>query len=173
MTLEALKSRPRKILAGMARRHGIVRWHSMTKPELVRALFRLSQAKRPAAARTAQRSRVTVVASRTSRRKVGKRAQKDGHSNNGHNNGTYYRFVIEISARRKLTIDMSRAAKLHRCDRLRRKLDRLQWDLTRDTIAVPEIRLGTDWQHRGPVCGCLRSRRMMSTAYPRCGSKMC
>ena len=35
MTLEALKLRPRKILASMAKRNGIAGWHSMTKPELV------------------------------------------------------------------------------------------------------------------------------------------
>src|SRR5579872_4391308 len=48
MTSEALKSRSRKILAGMAKRNGISRWHSMTKAELVRALVRITQSKAPA-----------------------------------------------------------------------------------------------------------------------------
>jgi hypothetical protein len=43
MTSETLNLRSRKILAGMAKRHGVAGWHSMTKPELVRALLRMSQ----------------------------------------------------------------------------------------------------------------------------------
>jgi hypothetical protein len=151
MTLEALKSRPRKILAGMARRHGIVRWHSMTKPELVRALFRLSQTKRPAAIRPGTRSRVTVVASRPSRRKVGKRAQKNGHSN-GHSNG----HVLPLRDRDLCTTEVDDRHVTGRknyidatvCDA---NWIRLQWDLTRDTIRRAEIRLGTDWHTAVPV----------------------
>jgi len=151
MTLEALKSRPRKVLAGMARRNGIVRWHSMTKPELVRALFRLSQIKRPPATRPATRSRVTVVSSRPSRQKVAKRAQKNGHSN-GHSNGS----VLPLRDRDLCTTEVDDRHVTGRknyidatvCDA---NWIRLQWDLTRDTIRRAEIRLGTDWHTAVPV----------------------
>src|SRR6516165_5634914 len=70
MTSEALKAQSRKNLATLARRRGISRWHSMTKPELVRALLRMASAKR-----------VTASDSRRSRRP----ASRDGHKRNGKN----------------------------------------------------------------------------------------
>src|SRR5258707_11265580 len=76
MTSEALKAQSRKNLASMARRRGVTRWHSMTKPELVRALLRLTAAKRPAASATAssRARRLRAAAARNGHKKNGKSA---------------------------------------------------------------------------------------------------
>jgi uncharacterized protein len=152
MTLEALKSRPRKTLAGMARRHGIAGWHSMTKPELVRALFRLSQSKRTTSRTTVARSRTSEAASRTGRRKLPKRSQKNGHAGNGHSNG----HVLPLRDRDLCTTEVDDRHVTGRknyidatvCDA---NWIRLQWDLTRDSIRRAEIRLGTDWHTVVPI----------------------
>jgi hypothetical protein len=120
----------------------------MTKPELVRALFRLSQSKRPAA-RSTQRSRsVQATATRTTRRKLTKRAHKNGHASNGH--------VLPLRDRDLCTTEVDDRHVTGRknyidatvCDA---NWIRLQWDLTRDSIRRAEIRLGTDWHTVVPV----------------------
>src|SRR5260370_33838785 len=78
MPSEALKAQSRKNLASMARRRGVTRWHSMTKPELVRALLRLTAAKRSAPPASSRSRRLSVVASRNGHKKNGKSALKNG-----------------------------------------------------------------------------------------------
>ena len=81
MTSEALKAQSRKNLASMARRRGVARWHSMTKPELVRALARLTAAKRPPASAASSRARrLRAAAARNGHKKNGKSALKNGDS---------------------------------------------------------------------------------------------
>lgn len=145
MTSEALKSRSRKTLASMAKRNGIARWHSMTKPELVRAILRVSQSKRPA--RGARRPSRSAVASRRNGRKMSRRSAKNGEMN-GHVVPLRNRDLCttEIDDRnikgRKNYIDASV------CDAF---WIRAHWDLTRDSIRRAETRLGTDWHTAVPA----------------------
>jgi hypothetical protein len=146
MTSEALHARSRKNLASMARRRGITRWHSMTKPELVRALLRIAAAKRPAAS-PPRRSRRDSVAIRNGHKKSAKRALKNGRSN-GHVVPMRDRDLCtsEIDDRhitgRKNYIDATV------CDA---HWIRAQWDLTRDSIRRAETRLGVDWHTAVPA----------------------
>ena len=152
MTAEVLKTRPRKILAGMAKRHGISGWHSMTKPELVRALLRLSQAKRPAL-RTSRRPAVPVAVSRSARKSV-KRAAKNG-TTNGHG-GHGIAQVLPFSSRDLCTTKVDDKHITGRknyidatvCDT---KWIRAQWELTRDSVSRAESRLGTEWHTAMPA----------------------
>jgi hypothetical protein len=147
MTSEALKTRSRKILASMAKRNGISRWHSMTKAELVRALLRIAAAKRPAAA----------VARRPARQSAN--SARNGHKKNGkssHKNGVAKVQVLPLRDRDLCTTEVD--------DRIvggrKNYIDaavcdahwiRAQWDLTRDSIRRAEMRLGSDWHTAVPA----------------------
>src|SRR5262245_53848054 len=146
MTSEALKSQSRKHLANMARRRGITRWHSMTKPELVRALLRLTAAKRATGA-AQRRSGGRVIAGRQSHKRNGKGASKNGHTN-GH--------VLPLRERDLCTTEVSDRHISGRknyidaavCDA---HWIRAQWDLTRDSIRRAETRLGVAWHTAVPA----------------------
>src|SRR5262245_8640476 len=146
MTSEALKARSRKDLASMARRRGVTRWHSMTKPELVRALLRISASKRgagPAQRRPGRR----VTSARQSHKRNGKGASKNGHTN-GH--------VLPLRERDLCTTEVSDRHISGRknyidavvCDA---HWIRAQWDLTRDSIRRAETRLGVAWHTAVPA----------------------
>ncbi|HEY3967851.1 MAG TPA: DUF4912 domain-containing protein [Planctomycetaceae bacterium] len=147
MTSEALKLRSRKILAGMAKRNGISGWHSMTKPELVRALLRLAQAKRPTS-RTPSRSRATAVtAGRNGNGRKAKAAHKNGTSN-GH--------VLPLRTRDLCTTETAARNGSGRKNYIDATVSdtnwvRVQWDLTRDSIRRAESRLGSDWHTAVPT----------------------
>ena len=147
MTSETLKSRSRKNLASMARRNGITRWHSMTKPELVRALLRLGSAKRPSSRSTRPRSRASSSTTRRNGRKVSRRPPKNGAAN-GH--------VLPMRSRDLCTTEIDDRHITGRknyidalvCDAF---WIRAHWDLTRDSIRRAESRLGTDWHTAVPA----------------------
>ena len=150
MTSESLKLRPRKSLATMAKRNGITRWHSMTKPELIRALLRVSNAKRPAS-RTPQRAAAgrTVVA--RNGRKPARRASKNGSSN-----GHAIAHIVPFKSRDLCTTEVDDKHVTGRknyidvtvCDA---HWIRAQWELTRDSVRRAESRLGTDWHTAVPA----------------------
>src|SRR5262249_47406026 len=136
----------RKNLASIARRRGITRWHSMTKPELVRALLRISAAKRGAAANPRRSARPTAAA-RKSHKRNGKNAPKNGQLN-GH--------VLPLRERDLCTTAISDRNISGRknyidavvCDA---HWIRAQWDLTRDSIRRAETRLGVAWHTAVPA----------------------
>lgn len=144
MTSEALKSRSRKILASMARRNGIDRWHSMTKAELVRSLLRMTQAKRPPSSAERSRSR---------RPSNGQNGRKNGKSHkNGHTNG----HVLPLRTRDLCTTEVDDRHVSGRRNYIDASVSdahwiRAQWDLTRDSIRRAETRLSTDWHTAVPV----------------------
>lgn len=148
MTSEALKSRSRKILASMAKRNGISGWHSMTKPELVRALLRMAQAKRPVS-RTPARTRSAELSSARHRngRKSARHAHRNG-STNGH--------VLPLRTRDLCTTEgngRNGSARKNYIDATVSDAHwiRVQWDLTRDSIRRAESRLGSDWHTAVPT----------------------
>lgn len=151
MTSEALKAQSRKNLASMAKRRGVAGWHSMTKPELVRALLRIAAAKR-AAASTVSRSRRRPAATARSGRKNGKSPAKRNGAKNGHTNG----HVLPLRTRDLCTSEVDDRNITGRknyidaavCDA---QWIRAQWDLTRDSIRRAESRLGTDWHTAVPA----------------------
>ncbi len=153
MTAEVLKSRPRKILAGLAKRHGVSGWHSMTKPELVRALLRVSQAKRATVPTSRRRLPVPVAASSSARKSV-KRVSKNGKANGHAVNGMAH--VMPFSSRDLCTIKVDDKHITGRknyidasaCDT---KWIRAQWELTRDSVSRAESRLGTEWHTAVPA----------------------
>src|SRR5258708_5066921 len=147
MTSEALKTRSRKILASMAKRRGIGRWHSMTKAELVRALLRIAAAKRPAAAVARRPARQPGAAARNGHKKNGK---------SGHKNGVANAQVLSLRDRDLCTTEVDDPIVSGRknyidaavCDA---HWIRCQWDLTRDSIRRAEMRLGSDWHSAVPA----------------------
>jgi len=155
MTLEALKLRPRKVLASMAKRNGITRWHSMTKPELIRALVRVSHVKRASGAAPRRTAAAQVTAGRGARKPV-KRTAKNGSSNGhavpGQSNAT----VLPFRARDLCTTEVDDKHVTGRknyidvavCDA---HWIRAQWELTRDSVRRAESRLGTDWHTAVPA----------------------
>lgn len=148
MTSETLKLRSRKILAGMAKRNGISGWHSMTKPELVRALMRAARAK-PSGSRTRSRARVTELSVR--RNGNGRNSTKNGHKN-GSRNG----HVLPLRNRDLCTtesVERNGSARKNYIDASVSDTHwiRVQWDLTRDTIRRAESRLGSDWHTAVPT----------------------
>jgi hypothetical protein len=159
MTLEALKLRPRKILASMAKRHGIAGWHSLTKPELIRALVRVARAKRPAAAtpRRAAVTRVTVArtVARNGRKPV-KRTAKNGSGSHVNGNGHALALVTPFKSRDLCTTEVDDKHVTGRknyidltvCDA---HWIRAQWELTRDSVRRAESRLGTEWHTAVPA----------------------
>src|SRR5262245_43242313 len=144
MTSEALKAQSRKNLATLARRRGITRWHSMTKPELVRALLRMASAKRP-----------TTSVSRRSRRP----ATRNGHKRNGKShskNGQAGATFLPMRDRDLCTTEVDDRIVTGR----RNYIDatvcdahwiRAQWELTRDSIRRAETRLGVAWHSAVPA----------------------
>ena len=152
MTLEALKLRPRKILAGMAKRNGITRWHSMTKPELIRALVRVTHVKRPVA-RASQRAACRVLSRRSTRKPV-KRAAK-----NGTTNGHVPNSVVTCCAFSSRDLCTTEVDDRHISGR-KNYIDltvcdahwiRAQWELTRDSVRRAESRLGAEWHTAVPA----------------------
>jgi hypothetical protein len=147
MTSEALKAQSRKNLASMARRHGITRWHSMTKPELVRALLRIAAARRSRSSSGRTSRRPADASARNGHRKSRRRAARDVAAN-GHVVPMRDRDLCtsEIDDRhitgRKNYIDATV------CDA---HWIRAQWDLTRDSIRRAESRLGVDWHTAIPA----------------------
>lgn len=135
MTSDALKARTRKALSALARRHGISRWHSMTKPELVRALLRVTAARsspggsqrpngvRAGAAKRAQRRQ--AASARDGRRDLATSAVADLNGTGRHN-----------------YLDAQPCGD---------QWVRLQWDLTRDSILRAQARLGAAWHDSRPV----------------------
>jgi hypothetical protein len=147
MTSEALKAQSRKNLASMARRRGITRWHSMTKPELVRALLRIASSKREAASPSRRSGRQSLAVARNGHKKHGKRVLKNGHSNGQ---------VLTLRDRDLCTSEIDDRHITGRknyidatvCDA---HWIRAQWDLTRDSIRRAESRLGVDWHTAVPA----------------------
>jgi hypothetical protein len=153
MTLEALKLRPRKLLASMAKRTGIAGWHSMTKPELIRALVRVMRAKRPAVQPTQRLAANRVAVERTAR-KPAKRSGKNGSSHHG--NGHAAALVVPFKSRDLCTTEVDDKHVTGRknyidltvCDA---HWIRAQWELTRDSVRRAESRLGTEWHTAVPA----------------------
>ncbi|HLJ12507.1 MAG TPA: DUF4912 domain-containing protein [Planctomycetaceae bacterium] len=146
MTSEALKSRSRKILAGMAKRNGISRWHSMTKAELVRALVRITQSKAPAN-RVARRP----ASARMNQSRNGRKTAKAGRTNgaaNGHSVPPRSRDLCTTEVDDRHITGRRNFIDATVCDA---HWIRAQWDLTRDTIRRAETRLGTDWHTAVPA----------------------
>jgi hypothetical protein len=147
MTSEALKAQSRKNLATLARRRGITRWHSMTKPELVRALLRMASAKRAATSISRRPRRQPVSAARNGHKRNGK-----SHSKNGQSSPAFLPLrdrdlcTTEVDDRiitgRKNYIDATV------CDA---HWIRAQWELTRDSIRRAETRLGVAWHSAVPA----------------------
>jgi hypothetical protein len=144
----------------MAKRHGIAGWHSMTKPELVRAILRLSQAKRAGnrptnrpVNRPARRSAAAPVALARTNRKPLKRAAKNGTNGHvPHANG----HMLPFSSRDLCTVKIDDKHISGRknyidatvCDT---QWIRAQWELTRDSVSRAESRLGTEWHTAVPA----------------------
>jgi hypothetical protein len=162
MTLEGLKLRPRKDLASMAKRSGISGWHSMTKPELIRALHRRTRLKRPGA-RISTRAATGHVAGSNSRKllkRVGKNGT-NGHSTSGKTSsrasaGLSHGLVLPFRARDLCTTEVDDKHVTGRknyidvsvCDT---HWVRAQWELTRDSVRRAESRLGADWHTAVPA----------------------
>ena len=155
MTQESLKLRPRKMLATMARRHGIAGWHSMTKSELILALARLTQANPPAVRirGVAASAPLAPVVARSVRKPV-KRSAKNGTSPNS--NGHAVRLVSSLKSRDLCTTE---AHNRHGADR-QNYIDaivcdahwiRAKWELTRDSVRRAESRLGAEWHTAVPA----------------------
>jgi hypothetical protein len=149
MTSEALKAQSRKNLASMARRRGVTRWHSMTKPELVRALLRLAAAKRSAATATAssRARRLRAAAARNGHKKNGKSALKNGDATS---------HVLPLRDRDLCTTEIDDRVITGRKNYIDAVVSdahwiRVQWELTRDSIRRAETRLGTDWHTAVPA----------------------
>jgi uncharacterized protein len=143
MTLEVLKARSRKTLARMARQRGVSGWHSMTKPELVRALIRVVRASRAAAT-----SKNGAASSRTEKRRTPARAS------NG-SNGKAHGELLPPRSRDLCTIEIRDSNSSRRnyldtsaCDAHWMKAE---WDLSRDSIRRAESRLAADWHGAIPV----------------------
>jgi uncharacterized protein len=146
MTSDALKAQSRKNLASMARRRGITRWHSMTKPELVRALLRIAAAKRPASP-AARRSRRQPITGRNGHKKNGKSALKNGHSN-GHVLPLRDRDLCTTEVDDRIISGRKNYIDATVCDA---HWIRAQWELTRDSIRRAETRLGVEWHTAVPA----------------------
>jgi hypothetical protein len=146
MTAEVLKSRSRKDLALLAKRRGVTRWHSLTKAELVRALLRMSAAKRRMTS-LLPRSRQSELRSARNGDKNGKSPAKNG-TGGGHVLPLRDRDLCttEVDDRhisgRKNYIDVKDCDANWIC---------AHWDLTRDSIRRAETRLGTAWHTAVPA----------------------
>lgn len=147
MTSEALKSRTRKSLATLARRHGVARWHSMTKPELVRSLLRIAQAKQ-AASSTKSVSRTAGAASKRPVRKMTRAVARQNGKTNGH--------LTTAQSRDLCTTEVADGTRKGRHNFLDATVCdahwlRAEWDLTRDSIRRAEMRLATAWHQAIPT----------------------
>jgi hypothetical protein len=154
MTSEVLKLRSRKMLAGMARRNGISGWHSMTKPELVRALLRVARARQPVS-RTTSRTRREELASNRHRNGSGRKSVKNARKN-GSRNGSSNGHVLPLRVRDLCTTETVARKGSGRRNYIDATVSdthwlRVQWDLTRDTIRRAESRLGSDWHTAVPT----------------------
>ncbi|MBI3862320.1 MAG: DUF4912 domain-containing protein [Planctomycetia bacterium] len=123
----------------------------MTKPELVRALLRMAQSKRPAS-RAGTRARTAELSLSRSRngRKPSKRHHKNG--SNGSANG----HVLPLKIRDLCTTEGGRRNGSGRKNYIDATVSdahwiRVQWDLTRDSIRRAESRLGVDWHTAVPT----------------------
>ncbi len=159
MTAEVLKAESRKNLALMAKRRGIVRWHSLTKAELVRALLRVAATKRSAAAAASTRSpRVSAVVDlRRNRRKSEKSGPHIEKRNGKHASAdSLSAQPVPLRNRDLCTTEVADNKISGRkncidaavCDA---PWIRVKWDLTRDSIRRAESRLGADWHAALPA----------------------
>src|SRR5258708_4622777 len=147
MTSEALKAQSRKNLASMAWRRGVTRWHPMPKPELVRALLRVTAAKRSPPPASSRPRRLSASASRNGHKKNGKSALKNGDAI-GH--------VLPLRDRDLCTTEIDDRVITGRKNYIDAVVSdahwiRVQWELTRDSIRRAETRLGTDWHTAVPA----------------------
>lgn len=146
MTLQTLQSKPRKALQALARKSGVVRWHSLTKAELVRVLHKTGSTKRATARLRAaakapkangrlktvrrapavsRRTPIPASATSTAHRDLCTTGVAD-HPANGRSN------FLEVAVCGPQWL-------------------RATWDLTRDSILRAESRLGADWHQASPV----------------------
>ncbi len=151
-----------KILAGMAKRNGISGWHSMTKPELVRALLRMAQAKRPVS-RVPSRSRQAESTAEPAAQRNGNGRNGSGRNGNGrkaakavHKNGASNGHVLPLRTRDLCTTETAERNGSARKNYIDASVSdthwiRVQWDLTRDSIRRAESRLGSDWHTAVPT----------------------
>lgn len=148
MTIDRLKLQSRKSLEAMARRRGIGRWHSLTKPELVRALARLSRAK---AASATPRSRVAVAKSTARRTTKSRAAALRRNRRNGSSNGEHVprdRDLCTTAIADRNSNGVRNALEASVCDG---QWLRATWDLTRDSIRRAQSRLAAEWHQAIPT----------------------
>jgi hypothetical protein len=132
----------------MAKQKGIPGWHSMTKPELVRALLRTARAKR-----TLSKPRSRVHTTGPAAKRLG-RSRKP--TKNGEKNGATSGHMLSPRSRDLCTTEgfaRSRSGRSNYIDAVAADAHwiRAEWDLTRDTIRRAESKLGADWHTAVPA----------------------